>query len=297
MLQKNPKVLIYGNLTNDRNIIKGKSYFTPGGSSFFSAKILSNFDSEVTIVSSYGPDFSKKYLPGVSFIPEIPNVEKTILFRNHYRKNGVRSQEVENFPNASLPRGEDIPLKVLNESDLLIIAPIINNIPLKDLEFILNNSPKSLKVLIPQGFFRQVDDNNIVPAVCGLPTGIISMFDIVVVSEKDFLDIDRLAEKWSKNKTMTIVTRAGNPATVYYQGKKEEYPAFRSVTNVDETGAGDIFAASFSYAFLKSKSIRDSIYFAHASALLSLSLLSYQLKYGLEDIIKIAQKEGRSIII
>ena len=297
MLQKVPKALIYGNLTNDKNIINDVSFLTPGGASFFSARTLTNLNVKVTLVSPYGDDFPKSKLPKVNFIPQNPNTEKTLLFKNIYKGKGERFQEVLNYKSADLAKPEDLIPEILTGTDILIVAPVINNISQYSLEKIVQMTKAKVSVLLPQGFFRKIENNSVIPVCCDYPRGIFRKFDVIVISEKDYPQIDKLVLDWASGKTLVVVTRASHPASVYFEGKKADYPAFKIVKTKDETGAGDIFASAFAYAYFKSKNIKNSIDFAHAAALLSLPLLSDQLQYGLKDIFQIAKKQGRTIEI
>lgn len=295
MLSKNLRALIYGNLTNDLILVKDKSYLTPGGAGFYTARTLSNLNTKVTLVSPYGTDFPKNKLPGINFIPNKPNTSKTLRFINSYHSDGTRTQIVENYKKANLLLPDDIDDTLLKNKEILIVAPVINNISSLNLEKLSSIGSFKLKVLIPQGLFRKIDNFTVKSDCCDYPTRIFKNFDIIVVSEKDFPGINDLAKEWGSGNTMTIVTRSFNPASVYYQGSRVDYPAFKSPQSIDETGAGDIFAAAFTFAYYKSQNIENSINFAHAAALLSLPLTSDQLKYGYQDIIDIAAKQKRVI--
>jgi len=89
------EAVIYGNLTLDRNTIGGKTYISPGGTSYFTSKILHNLNLKVFVFSHYGNDFPQEKLSGIHLIPEKPKFIKTLVFKNNYKKNG----EFYNSPN------------------------------------------------------------------------------------------------------------------------------------------------------------------------------------------------------
>ena len=82
---------------------------------------------------------------------------------------------------------------------------------------------------------------------------------------------------------------------MYNNGLKKDYIAYQAGPITDSTGAGDIFAAAFGFAYLKSKNIDIAAEFANASAAMSLRFKSNQLKYSLKDISKFAHDQGRRI--
>ncbi|OGG03385.1 hypothetical protein A2W14_07435 [Candidatus Gottesmanbacteria bacterium RBG_16_37_8] len=290
------KALIFGNLTIDHNLINGLSITAPGGASFYTARTLSNLNVKTTIISPYGEDFLKKYLPKTIFFPKKALANKTLIFRNIYQ-DGKRKQTVDNIKNASLTSIQHIEANLLTDNDIVLITPILNNISPAEITKLISRSSSSLKVLLPQGFFRKKINKEIKTVSCNMPGNIFKLFDIIVVSEKDCQKIDYLAEKWGRNKTIAVITRGEKNATVYHQGRKNEYPSFNVNKIKDETGAGDIFTAAFAYAFFKSRKIDQAVNFAHSAAALSLPLLPKELKYGLEEVLGFAAYNGRNINI
>lgn len=287
------KAVIYGNLTVDKNIINGKSYSGPGGSAFFIAKTLENLNANPIIISPYGNDFPKELLSKTLFIPENPDKIKTLVFKNIY-SNKERKQSVENMQNSRLAPISEKLIKVFKKSDLIFIAPILDNIEVDSVKQISKIAANSLKVLLPQGFFRKIVRGKIKNIKCAKPQQIAKLVDIIVVSENDCPDIEKLASNLAKKGPLIIITRAERGATIYQKGFFMDYPAFRQEVIRDETGAGDIFAAAFAFNYLKSKNIAKAGLFANAAASLSLPFYPHELKYAESDIEKVL-KIGKKI--
>ena len=287
--------LIYGNLTVDHNFKNGKYFVSPGGASFYIAKTLSNLGVKTSVLSSYGKDFPKNYLPLTTFFPEKPVYRQTLIFRNIYLPDKTRKQEVDNLNNSVLPRIDDFANDIFKNQDLVFVAPILNNITKTELEKIMKYSSNSLKVLLPQGFFRKNLKKEIASVKCNFSNNLFRSFDIIVVSEKDCSEADNLAKYWGQGQTIVIVTRAEKNATVYHLGTKKNYSSFKVKSIFDETGAGDIFAAAFAFAFYKTGKINPAVFFAHAASALSLPLLPKELKYGLQEILYFARHQGIKI--
>jgi len=289
------EAVIYGNLTLDRNTIGGKTYISPGGTSYFTSKILHNLNLKVFVFSHYGNDFPQEKLSGIHLIPEKPKFIKTLVFKNNYKKNGERIQTISFSGSSALPDVSRINKKLISASPILIVAPILNNISRFTINKLTGLFPKSLKVLVPQGFFRRVAGGNIILKGCQIPLVSLQKFDVIVVSENDCRQIDEVVRSWKSLSTIVIVTRGQKPATVYHRGKRKEYPAFPAVIIRDETGAGDIFAAAFAYAYKLSANLDLAMYFSHAAAALSLPLFPYEIKYGKREIVSFAEKNKKSI--
>lgn len=281
-------VLIVGNLTLDENSYSDVVYKGPGGSVFFCSKILSNLNFKTTVISPYGPDFPKYNLPYTTFIPNDAVFDKTLAFRNTYF-SGVRSQTVDNLKKFDWP---DLDLGSYN---ILMLVPVLDNMNIKSFKDKIS-VPGVLKILLPQGFFRSVGKNNLIinkkwePDITAL-----KLFDFIILSEVDYKDIEKEALIWSKMGVTVILTRGELGCNVYQNGKISNFPGYKAKNVVDMTGAGDIFAASFAFAFHKSGQIRDSVEFANASAALSLPYRSNELEYTYSDIIEFARSQDRII--
>ena len=287
------ETLLIGDLCIDHNKSNGESYIGPGGSVYFAANIFYNFGISPTIVSSYGTDFKKIWLENFDIIPPIPTFEKTLVFRNIYQKGYSRKQFVLNTNNAKPIDLESLPPDTLEKSNIVFVAPLLNHYTEEYFLTLNQISTGKLKVLLPQGMFRSEDSYGLVKRVnWNNAQNIIKNFDIIVFSKEDTENSDRLGEYWSSLGPIVVVTKDSEGCSIFSDRKRIDLKAFEIDKICDSTGAGDIFASSFAFAYSKTNNIRISGNFANAAAGLSLRFHSDRLKYKLEDVISFAKEQG-----
>lgn len=288
---------LLGNVTVDINETGQSAYTGPGGSVFFMAKTFENLRVSATIISPRGTDFPENYLPQVRFIPLAPSHEKTLLFRNIYT-GGRRKQQVENYASILSVDWPEYLKSTSSGSDIVAIGPILNNLDAVHIKATKAFSPQSFFVLLPQGFYRQVDENdNITPTAWKEEEAVVGLFDFVSLSVEDLENADKKGEEWSGKGPLVAVTKAGEGVSLYQKRQRKDYPAFKVAEFVDPTGAGDIFAAAFAYGYLESRNIEAAVEFAQAAAALSLRQRSDQLQYSYQDIINFAAEQNRPIAL
>ncbi|OGF99848.1 hypothetical protein A2Y99_03055 [Candidatus Gottesmanbacteria bacterium RBG_13_37_7] len=149
----------------------------------------------------------------------------------------------------------------------------------------MRKNSKALKVLSAQGFYRHVGKKGkIYKKEWTNNLAIVKTYDVVILSEEDYFNLERQAELWSKRGVISILTREEKGCTVYIDGKPTDVSGFPAEKVIDATGSGDIFTAGFAYAFRRSGKIYESSMFANALSHLSLRVLSNRVKYTEEDV-------------
>ena len=123
----------------------------------------------------------------------------------------------------------------------------------------------------------------------------VPLFDIVILSDKDFTNTHETAGEWSKMGIIVIVTREDKGCSLYKGGVAKHFPAYKIEKVEDSTGAGDVFAAAFTITYLKIGNLDKSAAFANATAGLSLRFMPNQLKYSYRDILNFAALQNRPI--
>jgi hypothetical protein len=112
---------------------------------------------------------------------------------------------------------------------------------------LVNRFPKSLIGVTPQGWMRNWGDDGLVSATDWVDAErVLQKADVVVISEDDVAD-KSVIQDWAGMAKMLVVTLGDRGCDVYTQAEPTPYhsPAFKSGTEVDPTGAGDVFAAAF----------------------------------------------------
>lgn len=247
-------------------------------------QMLKNLGEKVTIISAYGKDLPFKTSPQINLIPHIPTSLKSLVFKNIY-EGKARTQIVGNLISASLPRITKTDIKSIETADVVVIAPILNNLYESEVGKIIELFSDKPKVLLPQGFFRGVSGKSNIIFNGWIPTSFfLNKVDLVIFSDKDTSNADKLAGNWSTYKPIVIVTKESLGCTIYQNGKSTDISAFNIKNIIDSTGAGDVFAAACGYAYFRSKDIEKAALFANAAAGLSLRFMPNDLQYNLKDI-------------
>lgn len=271
-----PVVTIIGHACIDHNTIDGTKYEKWGSSAMYIAKYyLKHFGIKSHIVSSYGKDFSK-YANDFNFT-ESPSGDRTLLYENIVT-NGHRVQYCRNSDcSPPIPVGEDV-INLLQRTDILIVAPQISNYSAAYISNIMNYlSDNSLKVLLPQGFMRHInEDDKIEKREFAEAESILLYFDAVIASDEDYDNILNLAEEWAEHKTGSsiVITQAERGATVFHKGETKQISTmplpFDKIKN--PVGSGDMFSAQFTISLHNKLHPHDAVHEANkttAQALLA----------------------------
>lgn len=208
-----------------------------GGSVSYASTVALRMGCRVGVVTSVGPSLDlEKTLPGAQ-IACYPSAATTV-FENIYR-NGRRKQILHQRANvitcAQIPVAwRAAPMVYLGSIDQEIDASVFHCF-----------DPKSLVCVVPQGFFRRWDEEGRVSfAEWNPPEAVLRRINVLVLSELDVPDPLRLVRGWERYVDVIVVTCAERGAIVWRGGESCHYPA-RPASQVDPTGAGDVFAAAF----------------------------------------------------
>lgn len=132
---------------------------------------------------------------------------------------------------------------------ILHLGPIANEVN----QEILEHFPESLKCLTPQGWMRTVNpDQQVLRSNWKDYTDAIQNADIVVISQEDVQMDENIIGKMADIASILVVTENKRGARVYWHNDARFFYA-PEVKYVDDTGAGDIFAAAFFYRYLYTK--------------------------------------------
>jgi pfkB family carbohydrate kinase len=194
---------------------------------------------------------SAAYEPGLIetlrgvLVARIP-AEFTSCFVNEYHQ-GKRRQTIESV--AEKLTYEQL-LPEWRNPPIVHFGPLCQEL---DAAALINRFPRSLIGVTPQGWMRAWDDDGLVHAVPWADAErVLAKADSVVISEDDVADRS-VIEEWARQARMLVVT-LGDRGCDVFRGGEEPYhsPAFKSATEVDPTGAGDVFAAAFLWHLYKS---------------------------------------------
>lgn len=263
-------VVVLGNVCIDKNTVEKKQYESAGGpATFISLFFKQTKNNSFTTIASYGADFLP-YKNGLNLYPKEPNVFKTLVYENVV-KNGIRAQKCHFFKEGLPPKADNEMTNIIKKADVLFIAPLIPYFSSSYIKKAVSLVSKNcLKILLPQGYFRNFDNsNNVVFREFKEADELLSLFDFVILSSDDYPNIEKLALEWSKKfGTTFIITKAQKGAIIISKNTKiiVSTNPIPSKVIVDSIGAGDIFSASFGYYYFKSKNLIKSVSLANKSA-------------------------------
>ncbi len=255
----------------------------------FMNKIFRQFDDcNVTIITSYGPDFVK-YSNGVKIFPSLPNTEKTLVYEN-VSKSGFRTQKSYNRGSAFAVTLDNAIIDVLHQTDIVFFAPQQPIYTKKYIDSVVRDLKKDvLKVLIPQGFYRNFDqENNVLVREFTEAKDILPLMDIIIVSEQDSPTMLNQAKEWALNMNVVPVVTLGEKGAVAFKGREEIILPAMPVPEteiIDSVGSGDIFSASFAYRYKQTKDLKESGRFANEISRQCLFYKSADIKIDLAKIL------------
>jgi len=258
---KSIDILTIGNITEDR-IFKEDNFFSSiGGPSFYASKACIKYGVKSGVISISSDELKlEDCLPDNVAFPQ--NRIGHTIFENHYINN-MRAQRVVNF-SQSLNICDLIYPVNYAPPKLIFYCPVLNEVTNEFLELF----PDSIKVCNLQGWMRTLDSQGNVSIKKELPDLDFSIFHAVIMSEHD-VDYDN-ALKISESCKLVCITKGEQGSTLIVDNEIKNYGTVR-VVNVDETGAGDVWAITFSiFYFIFKKHINDSAMFANTAASFSI---------------------------
>ena len=223
-----------------------------GGTAAYAALTARALGYRVGIVTSAGPETSLQALDGIPvFSVESP---RSTTYENIYTAQG-RVQYLR--ARASHIDLNSVP-DVWKQSSIVHIGPIADEV---DSTLPADFSP-ALLGLTPQGWMRQWDpDGRVSPKQWATPEPALKNAGVVVLSREDVGGDDELIEHMASLTRVLVVTEADAGCVLYWHGDRRRFRAPK-VEEVDATGAGDVFAASFFTRFFSTRDPWEAARFA-----------------------------------
>lgn len=191
---------------------------------------------------------------------------------------GIDSEESTTFENTEFPEGRAqivhhvapalhpymVP-EVWRSPAIVHFAPVLQEIDLD----LLRLFPGALACLTPQGWLRSVDaDGSVRPADWLEAEYVLPQMDAVVLSIEDLGRDEKTVDRFAEASNILVVTEGADGCRLFERGYGSRFPA-PEVEEVEATGAGDIFAATFFVYLLQTgdpaKAARIAIQLASSS--------------------------------
>ena len=223
-----------------------------GGTAAYSALTAYALGLRVGILTSRGPETSLAPLEDIPII-SLASPQST-TFENIYTKNGriqyLRAQ-------ATRIDFEQVP-EVWRSAPIIHLGPIANEMD----PILPDGFSPSLLGLTPQGWMRQWDSEGHVSRGEWQHADVaLQRASAVVISREDVNGDDELIEHMAHETRILVVTESAAGAVLYWNGDRRRFRA-PVVTEVDATGAGDVFAAAFFYRLLNTQDPWEATRFA-----------------------------------
>jgi pfkB family carbohydrate kinase len=227
-----PDYLILGHFTRD---VLPDGTTAPGGTSLYAALTAQQLGQRVAVVSAPAelpPDWPDSIAVAFHTSPTPPT------FENQYTPQGRR----QILHAASEPiTFADVPVE-WRSAPIVHLGPVLGETP----EELAGAFPGALLGVTPQGWMRAWG-----PALPGPVTyrpwhpseSLLRRIDALVLSIEDVKGDEALVAEYARHCRLVALTRGALGATLFVEGKPHPVAAFPA-TELDPTGAGDVFAAA-----------------------------------------------------
>ncbi|MBN1956332.1 MAG: ribokinase [Anaerolineae bacterium] len=207
-----------------------------GGTAAYAALTAQALGCRVGVVTRAAPDLDlAAALPGVQVVRAPSPI--TTTFHNQHTPEGRRQV----LRAVAAPLGPDILPREWRTAHLLHLGPVAGECdPAWAAHF-----PAAFVGLTPQGWLRQWDaQGHVGPAPWEDAGPLLRRADAVVLSDEDAAGDGALVAAWASQARVLALTRGAAGCTLFVAGEARQFDAFPA-TEVDSTGAGDVFAAVF----------------------------------------------------
>ena len=208
-----------------------------GGTAAYSALTAKAFGLRVGVVTSCTSDLDLAALDGISI--SAVESDRNTTFENIYTANG-RIQYLHH---------QAAPINITHVPETWRRTPIVHLGPIaQEIDPNLAKSfPDSLVGITPQGWLRSWDKSGRVrPSEWPEAAYVLEKSTAAVISIEDVQGNENRVDEMLASVRILAVTEAASGSRVYWNGDLRRFTA-PSVTEVDATGSGDIYAAAFFY--------------------------------------------------
>jgi sugar/nucleoside kinase (ribokinase family) len=207
----------------------------PGGAALYAAVTAHRLGLSVGLLTSHGDDFPLEDIPPQIEVVTVPAPATTTF--EHRDEDGDRELYL---------RARARPLAVADVPDdwadaaIVLVAPVIDEVdPLVTTRF-----PEASIGAAIQGWLRRTEpDGRVAASTWDAPAVLLGRVQALFLSVDDIAD-EAEALDWLQHVPVGVITAARAGALLFVNGQRYDVPV-RPVDEVDATGAGDVFAATF----------------------------------------------------
>jgi sugar/nucleoside kinase (ribokinase family) len=227
-----PDFVAIGHVTLDRF---GDSV-RPGGSALYAAVTAHRLGLSVGLLTSHDDEFPLEVIPSRIEVVSVP-ADETNLFEHRQETSG-RVSHVRAV--ASPLTAADVP-EDWRDASLTLLAPVVDEVD----PMIATLFTDGAVGAAAQGWVRQVKpDGLVIPRPWSSPERLLQSVQALFLSREDILGQEAEVVEWFQRMPVGVLTADRSGALLFVNGERYEVHP-RPAHEVDPTGAGDVFAATF----------------------------------------------------
>ena len=208
----------------------------PGGSALYAAVAAHRLGLSVGLLTSHADDFPLDVIPSRIEVVSVPADETTIF--EHRQEPKGRVSHVRAV--ASPLTADDVPGD-WRDASLTLLAPVVDEVD----PMIATLFTDGAVGAAAQGWVRQVQpDGLVVPRTWQSPERLLQSIQALFLSREDILGQVAQVVEWFQRMPVGVLTADYAGALLFVNGERYEIQP-RPAQEVDPTGAGDVFAATF----------------------------------------------------
>jgi sugar/nucleoside kinase (ribokinase family) len=209
----------------------------PGGAAFYSAVTAHRLGLSVGILTSHATDFPLDAIPSRIEVVSL-EAPATTVFAYETPRGGERRQKLVSTARALAVR--DLP-EDWREAPLALLAPVAQEVDPRLASSFEDGSVGATA----QGWLRAMDNEGwIIAQPWAGAREVLNRVLAVFVSAEDLRGHEAQITEWVQRVPVAVVTAGSSGALLYVNGERYEVRP-RPTREVDPTGAGDVFAATF----------------------------------------------------
>lgn len=208
----------------------------PGGAALYAAITAHRLDLSVGLLTSHGPDFPLDDIPTQIEVVSLPATMTTSF--DHLSTDAGRVLRARGV--AQRITVEDLPPD-WRAAPLVLLAPVLQEVDPR----LAAAFPAGAVGAELQGWLRRVDkDGMVAPVQWPSPDAVLGHLQAIFLSVDDVRGGESQVTEWVQRVPCAVVTAGAAGALLYVNGDRYEIQP-RRTREVDPTGAGDVFAATF----------------------------------------------------
>ena len=227
-----PDFVAIGHVTLDRfgDVVR------PGGAALYAAVTAHRLGLSAGILTSHGDDFPLELIPSrIEVVSVAAEATTRFVHTAHGERRTMRVTSV-----AEPLSGADVP-EDWQEAPLVLLAPVLGEVD----PHVATAFTNQTLAAAAQGWMRGVGADGVVgPAPWSPPDFLLGCLQAIIMSFEDMAGQDAAVLEWIQRVPIAAVTASRAGALLYVNGERYEIPP-RPATEVDPTGAGDVFATTF----------------------------------------------------